>query len=200
MPEAKPSRFQRFHAGFLSFCKHPASILVWFCLISLVIKEQYPFSHFPMYSGWSDRTDYYYVTDKNGPVQAKTVFRVSVPRIKKLYKNEIKDFLKEQRKKPGNKDYELTPADYAETGRILLENLRTNVPKKRLEKKVKDWEGNPERHPDGEPVLVKEVIARDLTLVKVDIRREGSQFIREESQVVTTSGDNQIVPKQDLAP
>lgn len=195
MTEAETTKPQRLHAGFLKFCKHPASILVWFCLFSLIVKEQYPFSHYPMYSGWSHRTDYYYVADKNGPIQAKTVFKVSVPRIKKLYKGEISKLLGERRKSTGNKKYEMKPADYAEAGRILLTELRANVPKKRLEGQIKDWERTPQFHPDGQPLLVKDIVASDLTLVKVEIRRDGTDFVKEESEVVTTSADNQILPK-----
>ena len=193
MTEAETSKSQRFHAGFLKFCKHPASILVWFCLLSLVIKEQYPFSHYPMYSGWSHRTDYYYVADENGPIQAKTVFKVSVPRIKKLYKGEVKDLLEQRRKSTKNKKYELTPADFAEAGQTLLKELRANVPKKRLEGQIKDFEKTPKFHPDGRPLLVKHIVAGNLTLMKVDIRRDGTEFVKEESTVVTTTGDNRIL-------
>ena len=40
MTEAAPSldesKLDRYLTGFLRFCKHPASILVWFCLFSLI--------------------------------------------------------------------------------------------------------------------------------------------------------------------
>ena len=92
------SRVKRFHTGLLHFCKHPASILVWFCLFSLVVKEQYPFSHYPMYSGWSNRTHYFYIEDENGPIKSKLVFRVSVPRTKKLYGGILRDIKDAQKK------------------------------------------------------------------------------------------------------
>lgn len=195
--EAQISQPHRLRDGFLRFCKHPASILVWFCLFSLIIKEQYPFSHYPMYSGWSSRTHYFYIADKDGPIQAKTVFKVSVPRIKKMYggnNGTLDKVLEAQRKSTGNKKYELVEADYAEAGRALLEKLRNGVPKKRLEGQMKDYARTPLKHPDGSPVLVKDVVARDLTLMRVEIERRGGEFLTSEKPVVTSDADNNIVP------
>ena len=157
-------------------------------LFSLIIKEQYPFSHYPMYSGWSSRTHYFYIADENGPIQAKSVFKVSVPRIKKLYGGIVDDI------EDTGKDYrDFTEADFAEAGRRLLKKLRTGVPKKRLGGQLKDHERTPLTHPDGRPLFVKDVVASDLTLVRVDIQREGRKFATEERAIVTTNGKNQIV-------
>ncbi|MGI9241041.1 MAG: hypothetical protein ACR2RV_09575 [Verrucomicrobiales bacterium] len=169
-PNQTPSRIQRFHAGLLRFCKHPASILVWFCLFSLVIKEQYPFSHYPMYSGWSHRTHYFYVADQDGPIKAKQVFKVSVPRTKKLYGG-IVDEIEDERDLP---NHELTEADFAEAGRRLLEKLRDEAPPKRRKK-------------------FAEIIASDLSLVRVDIIRERKEFTTEERTIVTTNAEDEIV-------
>ena len=197
------SAFQRLHSKFLTFCKHPASILVWFCLFSLIIKEHFPFSHYPMYSGWSNRTHYFYIADDKGPIQAKSVFKVSVPRMKKLYGGDngtLDDVLNEQRESTGNKKYQLTDADYAEAGRRLLEILRNGVPKKRLESQLKNHERKRLTHPDGSPLLVKDVVASDLTLVRVEIKREGTEFSKTEQRVVTTDGQNQVVSNSPASP
>lgn len=186
---ADPSKLQRFHAGLLKFCKHPASILVWFCLLSLVVKEQYPFSHYPMYSGWSNRTHYFYIADENGPIQAKSVFKVSVPRTKKLYGGMIDDVKDEQEK---NYD-QLTDADFAEAGRRLLKQLRAGVPEKRLNSEMKDSERNLLLDSEGNPLTVRQVVNSNLTLVRVEVRRDGQQFSSTKNPVVTTSPDNQIV-------
>lgn len=167
---ADPSRFQRFHAGLLKFCKHPASILAWFCLFSLIIKEQYPFSHYPMYSGWSHRTHYFYIADEDGPIKAKQVFKVSVPRTKKLYGGILGD-LKDEQKKSYD---EMTSADHQEAGRRLLEQLRQNAPANRRKK-------------------FGDIMDRDLTLMRVEILREKDQFSSTPKEVVTTGADNQIV-------
>ena len=187
-------KLQRFHAGLLRFCKHPASILVWFSLFSLIVKEQYPFSHYPMYSGWSHRTDYYYIADADGPIQAKTVFKVSVPRMKKIYKGVLGDILDAKRESTGDKGYQLTDTDRAEAGKKVLAQLRKGVPKRRLEGHMKNHERKRLFHPDGRPLLVKDIVARDLTLVGVEIRRDGREFTTTEKPIVTTDARNQIVP------
>lgn len=192
----EPSKFQRFHAGLLRFCRHPASILVWFCLFSLIVKEQFPFSHYPMYSGWSKGTHYFYIADKDGPIHAKTVFKVSVPRIKKLYGGDngtLDKVIDEKRKSTGKRSYEPTGDDHAEAGRRLLAKLRAGVPEKRLDGQLNDNQGKPRFHPDGRPLLVRDVVASDLTLVRVEILREGKEFITTESRVVTTDAADNIV-------
>ncbi|MFT4551003.1 MAG: hypothetical protein ACI8XO_002199 [Verrucomicrobiales bacterium] len=189
MIDAEPTGTQRLHARFLKFCRHPASILVWFCLFSLIIKEQFPFSHYPMYSGWSHRTHYFYIADDNGPIQAKTVFKVSVPRMKKLYGSIID-------KMDDKKSYsEFTEDDFAAAGQTLLEKLRKGVPKKRLEGQMKDANRKRLFHPDGSPILVKDIVASDLTLVRVEIERQKKKFTTTEKAVVTTDVKNQIVQK-----
>ena len=165
-----PSGLQRLRACLLQFCKHPASLLVWFCLISLIVQEQYPFSHYPMYSGWSDRTHYFYIADEEGPIKAKLVFKVSVPRTKKLYGGIIKKIEQER----GVDHDELTEADFAEAGRRLLKKLRDEAPPQRREKYAK-------------------IIDGELSLVRVEIIRDDKEFITEKKTVVTTGADNQII-------
>jgi len=200
---AELSKPQQIHEKFLGFCKHPASILVWFCLISLIVKEQYPFSNYPMYSGWSERTYYFYIADENGPVQAKSVFKVSVPTIKKRFSSDkgfANSVLKERREATGNDKYKLTDEDYAEAGRRLLKQLRDGVPKGRLDSQLKDNENldakgkpTPMFHPDGSPLLVSDIVNRNLVLVRVDIMRKKTEFSSEPKTIVTTDADNKIV-------
>jgi hypothetical protein len=159
------------HARLLGFCKHPASILVWFCLFSLIVQEQFPFSHYPMYSGWSSRTHYFYLADEDGPIPAKLVFKTSVPRTKKLYGG-ILDKVKKER---GVEYSDLTEGDFAEAGRRLLKKLRGEAPASRRDK-------------------FGDIMDRELSLVRVEIIREKKKFRTEEHTVVTTGPDNQIVP------
>lgn len=165
-----PSRLQRIHAGLLRFCKHPASILVWFCLFSLIVKEQYPFSHYPMYSGWSHRTHYFYIANDEEPIKAKRVFKVSVPRTKKLYGGIIEEIEDER----GVSNHELTQADFSEAGRRLLKKLRDEAPPRRREQ-------------------FAEIMSRNLSLVRVEIVRDKRKFTTEERTIVTTGADNEIV-------
>lgn len=159
------------HPRIAAFLRHPASILVWFTLFSLVIKEQYPFSHYPMYSSWGSSTHYFYLSDADGPIQAKTVFKVSVPRMKKLYGGILEGVEDEL----GKSHSELTDADFAEAGRRLLQQLREEAPAKRRKKHGA-------------------IIDSELTVVRVDIARDGRVFSKVEANVVTTGADNKIIP------
>ena len=169
-PTQAPTGFQRFHAGLLRLCKHPASILVWLCLFSLIIKEQYPFSHYPMYSGWSHRTHYFYIANNDGPLEAKRIFRVSIPRTKKIYGGIVEE-IEDERDLP---NHELTDADFAEAGRRLLKKLRDETPPRRRKK-------------------FAEIIAGELSLIRVDIIREGNTFHTVERLIVTTDMDDVFV-------
>lgn len=98
-------------------CLTPLFLTLILCLL---LKENYPFSHFPMYSRFSDRTYYVYVTDRAGdpiPVQSITYIRTS--RIKKVYDGNlgrIKENLDKDKR-------ELSPEERAPAGAAALEWL-----------------------------------------------------------------------------
>ena len=62
----------------------------------LVIKEQYPFSNFPMYSSFGESTYYVHLADTAGkPLPTQSTLGVSTPTLKKVYQTELR---KEQRR------------------------------------------------------------------------------------------------------
>ena len=74
----------RFVAG-LPFA--PLLLLTAACLL---IEEQYPFSHFPMYSRFSAGTYYVYLGDGAGrPLPSYTTVGVSTATLKKMYDKEL---------------------------------------------------------------------------------------------------------------
>lgn len=65
-------------------------LLVAVVLISLAVREGYPFSYFPMYSRFHPRTWYVYASDASGEALASVdSFRLSTPKLKKIYRTEL---------------------------------------------------------------------------------------------------------------
>jgi hypothetical protein len=55
-----------------------------------LIREQFPFSNFPMYSNVSEEADVVFVTDQNdAPLPMKALFKTSSASSKKTYKKEL---------------------------------------------------------------------------------------------------------------
>ena len=64
----------------------PLTTLALFVAVSLVLKENYPFSHFPMYSSPTAPRAYYMVTDSGGqPLPISTLTGVTPPKIGKMH-------------------------------------------------------------------------------------------------------------------
>jgi hypothetical protein len=64
----------------------PLTTLAMFVTISLILKENYPFSHFPMYSSPTAPRSYYMVTDALGqPLPIATLTGVTPPKIGKMH-------------------------------------------------------------------------------------------------------------------
>jgi hypothetical protein len=64
----------------------PLTTLVIFVGVSLVLKETYPFSHFPMYSSPRATRFYYLVTDSEGqPLPVAKLTGVTPPKIGKMH-------------------------------------------------------------------------------------------------------------------
>ncbi len=145
------------HADVRAFLRHPASIIAWITLLCVVVKEQYPFSHFPMYSGFEKKTYFYWFAQDGEPIQAKRIFKTSIPRSKKLmspYKKEAK------KKNPKATDEEVE----AVAGRKLLAYLRKTTTQK-------------EKY--------AEVLNRPITLMRKNIEYEGGEFVTEDLIIVT---------------
>ncbi len=66
---------------------------LWFVgsiVLGLLIKENFPFSHWPMYSNFARQTDYVYVVDANSKPVAAAAFFESAPRLRKQFQRELK--------------------------------------------------------------------------------------------------------------
>ena len=72
--------------------------LIVLTVLLLTLKENYPFSHFPMYSSFSKNTYYVYVEDKNGdPVPIGRLSSLSTYSLRKIYNRRLKELQKEYR-------------------------------------------------------------------------------------------------------
>ena len=89
-----------------------------------LIGEQFPFSPFPMYSGFSKETTVLYVTDaKDQPLPIKNYFRLSASKVKKAFNTELKNVCK----KNGYDDGMATSEDYRAAGQYTLQFLKTQT-------------------------------------------------------------------------
>lgn len=61
----------------------------------LLLREEFPFSHFPMYSSFGRTTYYVYVADgADRPLPTVKTFGVSTPTLKKMYESEVRKEMK----------------------------------------------------------------------------------------------------------
>ncbi len=70
----------------------PALTILWlFTLLNLFVRESFPFSHFPMYSKFSDFTYYVFIADEFGePVPLRENFGIRTTFLKKIYITEVR--------------------------------------------------------------------------------------------------------------
>jgi hypothetical protein len=89
-------------------------------LALFIIKEQFPFSNFPMYSNISEEADVVYVTNqKDEPLAMKALFRTSSGTSKKKFNTELKKLTN-----PHGRDSEhATPEELQQAGQIVLSSL-----------------------------------------------------------------------------
>jgi hypothetical protein len=162
MPDSPPPpKHPRLHA----FLRHPASLLVWFTLFSVLVREQYPVSHFPMYSGFEDKTWYIYFQTADGqPLQTKRVFKNTCARSKKRYGSLAREYMKEI----GKEDDRPNAAEHEVIGARLIEEYKRNAPAKVRKKREFDA-----------------VFNGEVTLVRVEINFEDGEFTTTEQKIAT---------------
>lgn len=98
-------------------------------LFLFFVKEQYPFSNFPMYSNLDAEADILYVTDQAGqalPMDA--VFRTGSGTAKKMYKKELTAITKTT----GRKLEDATPGDRSAAGRAVMVTLMERIRPKQM--------------------------------------------------------------------
>jgi hypothetical protein len=89
-----------------------------------LIKEEFPFSNFPMYSNISEEADVTFVTDQNDkPIAMKPLFKTSSGTSKKMYKKELGTLTQ----KSGRDSDSATPEERAQAGKAVLDSLFTRL-------------------------------------------------------------------------
>ena len=97
--------------------------------LCLVIREEFPFSDFPMYQSFSNYTYYVYVTGEDGePLPLDTLTGVRAANLKKIYDSKIKELRSETKKRTGDwrGTAALTDEDRRPLGEKTLGWLRQN--------------------------------------------------------------------------
>jgi hypothetical protein len=88
-------------------------------LLCLVLRENYPFSHFPMYSSFSRSTYFLYLADEKGAPLSTKRFGLTSSTLKKIFDGERRKALREI---PGSYSDRVPAAEEA-AGRALLRYL-----------------------------------------------------------------------------
>ena len=89
-----------------------------------LIKEQFPFSNFPMYSNFDTEADVIYVTDQNDKVlPMEKVFRSGSSTAKKAYKKELGKLTNKDKRDTK----QATAPERASAGKIVLADWAANV-------------------------------------------------------------------------
>jgi hypothetical protein len=90
--------------------------------LMLTIKEEFPFSHFPLYSGLGEQAEVLYVTNEQGTLLPfEKTFNFSAARSRKFYYKEIK-------KNADSKNTDLSKQSNQIAGTALLQFLTQNAP------------------------------------------------------------------------
>jgi len=98
-----------------------------------IVEEQFPFSQFPMYSGFSNETTVIYLTDVNETlIPVHPYFRLSSAKVKKTFNTELKKICRQK----GYSESEATPEDLTAAGNLTLSHLVRNPRDARYRKKL----------------------------------------------------------------
>jgi len=98
----------------------PIKLCVALVILNFAARDNYPFSHFPMYDRFTDHTFYVFVADRDDqPVPLQDLTSIRTSRLKKPYDKDLNVI----RKELGKRKRELTAAECAPAGRRALEQL-----------------------------------------------------------------------------
>lgn len=76
----------------------PLVVMVVYCVISLVLEENYPFTHYPMYSNPSAERSYYLVSDGDGkPLPVAELTGITCPKIGKMFRTKASEVAAEMK-------------------------------------------------------------------------------------------------------
>ncbi len=102
----------------------------WLLLVTvlcLVLRENYPFSHFPMYSSFSNETYFLYLTDAAGQPIATSRFGLSSSTLKKIFDRQRRSNLKNYRNAESAR-FRLADQAAAQSLLEYLDGLAAHVP------------------------------------------------------------------------
>jgi hypothetical protein len=132
-------------------------------LFLFTVKEFYPFSHYPMYSGLNDDVDLYFVRDsEKQPVPVLSAYGIKTSRVKKMFNTELGELLKPRRAKRS----EATPEEMREAGDRVLAYLLDQMS-----------EGQKAIYPHD-----------DIELVRIMVTMRDGKFTRTEVAVAKSGG------------
>ena len=154
--------FQRLLIFVGRLLRHHLSAFVVTLLLCLTLRECYPLSHFPMYSGISRTQHYFFIERADGePVMIRDYFGISASSLKKIYHSHLRQL----RDATGKDRDELEDSDYAAAGGALLEHLLLQG------RERKAWRKAP--------------LSGQLRLVRVDIERSSEGIKKRRSQITS---------------
>lgn len=102
----------------------PFRAMTLLVLALYLIREEFPFSNFPMYSNISEEADVTFITDQNDrPLAMKALFKTSSGTSKKMYKKELGTLTNRQ----GRDSEHATAEERAKAGQAVLDLLMTRL-------------------------------------------------------------------------
>ena len=144
----------------LQFIKtSPITTLVIYCILSVTIRENFPFSNFPMYSNPSAERMYYTISEADGKgLPVATLTGITSPKIGKIYRKKADELSRKIKITPSN----FTPDHMQSVGRDILTFLRHEAANKKqtLPDRLqlnRIWIG----YLDGKVIETSSVIAKD---------------------------------------
>ena len=144
----------------MKFFRSNAAPLVIFCVLSMLLEENYPISNYPMYSGISPRSHYFYITDQEGePISIRKCFGKSASAIKKMHGAFLNGIAEEK----GTRAFKLGWEEQVEAGQMLLDQLKERGERRGHWRKYK-----PE----------------SIRLIRVDIGRDSDGIVKDEKLVL----------------
>ena len=109
--------------------KIPFRAMTMLVILLYVVKEQFPFSNFPMYSNFDTEADVVFIADQKGdPLPMDEVFRSGSSTAKKAYKKELGKILNPQKRD----SKQSTLAERQQAGAIVLGDWHENMKRERL--------------------------------------------------------------------
>ena len=107
----------------------PISVAIGLTITCLAVRENFPFTHYPMYSNFEDQTYYVWLADhEDQPIPVEKLTYNRLGRIKKIYNSGLQEVRDEVGAKTGEKPRkrDLTPAQRRPSGESTLHWIYEN--------------------------------------------------------------------------